>query len=325
MKKIFILALALTCGSFMAFSQEGGLNEESLNKIRNSYKQTTENKAIRNAVANNSIQKLVLNLDNLNKYDTHFSHRVMSKGITDQKSSGRCWMFTGFNVMRSAMIAKYNLGAFEFSQNYLFFYDQLEKSNLFLSLIIKHIDEPLDSKHNEWLLKNPLSDGGQFTGISDLVTKYGLVPSTVQPETYNSNNTRKIDELIILKLKEYALELRQMKQNDKKIKYEKLENRKIEMLSQIYKMLVYAYGEPVQEFTYTLRDANGKEISTEKYTPKSFYEKYVGKDLKNTYVMLMNDPSREFYKVYEIENDRHVMDGENWKYINLPIEEIKKV
>ena len=325
MKKIFILALALTCGSFMAFSQEGGLNEESLNKIRNSYKQTTENKAIRNAVANNSIQKLVLNLDNLNKYDTHFSYRVMSKGITDQKSSGRCWMFTGFNVMRSAMIAKYNLGAFEFSQNYLFFYDQLEKSNLFLSLIIKHIDEPLDSKHNEWLLKNPLSDGGQFTGISDLVTKYGLVPSTVQPETYNSNNTRKIDELIILKLKEYALELRQMKQNDKKIKYEKLENRKIEMLSQIYKMLVYAYGEPVQEFTYTLRDANGKEISTEKYTPKSFYEKYVGKDLKNTYVMLMNDPSREFYKVYEIENDRHVMDGENWKYINLPIEEIKKV
>lgn len=325
MKKIFILVLALTCGSFLGFSQEGGLNEESLNKIRNSYKQTTENKAIRNAVANNSIQNLVLDLDNLNKYDTHFSHRVMSKGVTDQKSSGRCWMFTGFNVMRSAMIAKYNLGAFEFSQNYLFFYDQLEKSNLFLSLIIKHIDEPLDSKHNEWLLKNPLSDGGQFTGISDLVTKYGLVPSTVQPETYNSNNTRKIDELIILKLKEYALELRQMKQTDKKIKYEKLENRKIEMLSQIYKMLVYAYGEPVQEFTYTLRDANGKEISTEKYTPKSFYEKYVGKDLKNTYVMLMNDPSREFYKVYEIENDRHVMDGENWKYINLPIEEIKKV
>jgi bleomycin hydrolase len=325
MKRIFVLILALTCSSFVALAQEGGLNEEALNKIRASYKQTTENKAIRNAVANNSIQKLVLNLDNLNKYDTHFSHRVMSKGISDQKSSGRCWMFTGFNVMRSAMIAKYNLGAFEFSQNYLFFYDQLEKSNLFLSLIIKHIDEPLDSKHNEWLLKNPLSDGGQFTGISDLVTKYGLVPSTVQPETYNSNNTRKIDELIILKLKEYALELRQMKQTDKKIKYEKLENRKIEMLSQIYKMLVYAYGEPVQEFTYTLRDVNGKEISTEKYTPKSFYEKYVGKDLKNTYVMLMNDPSREFYKVYEIENDRHVMDGENWKYINLPIEEIKKV
>lgn len=324
MKKI--VTSILCCGiAFCALAQkDGGLTPEMLNKIKQSYKPTVQDKALRNAVANNKIQALALNLDNENKYDTHFSNRVNSRGITDQKSSGRCWMFTGLNVMRSAMIAKYNLGAFEFSQNYLFFYDQLEKSNLFLSLIIKHIDEPLDSKDNEWLFKNTLSDGGQFTGISDLVTKYGVVPSTVQPETYNSNNTRKIDDLITLKLKEYALELRAMK-TEKKAKADKLEARKIEMLSQVYKMLVLAYGEPVQEFTYTLRDAQGKEISTETYTPKSFYDKYVGKDLKNSYVMLMNDPSREFYKVYEIENDRHVMDGENWKYINLPIEDIKKV
>lgn len=324
MKKI--VTSILCCGiAFCALAQkDGGLTPEMLNKIKQSYKPTVQDKALRNAVANNKIQALALNLDNVNKYDTHFSNRVNSRGITDQKSSGRCWMFTGLNVMRSAMIAKYNLGAFEFSQNYLFFYDQLEKSNLFLSLIIKHIDEPLDSKDNEWLFKNTLSDGGQFTGISDLVTKYGVVPSTVQPETYNSNNTRKIDDLITLKLKEYALELRTMK-TEKKAKADKLEARKIEMLSQVYKMLVLAYGEPVQEFTYTLRDAQGKEISTETYTPKSFYDKYVGKDLKNSYVMLMNDPSREFYKVYEIENDRHVMDGENWKYINLPIEDIKKV
>ena len=324
MKKIFLSALFLGL-SFGVFAQsEGGITPEMMQKIKQSYKSTPEDKALRNAVANGKIQSLALNLDNLGKYDTHFSHRVKSKGITDQKSSGRCWMFTGFNVMRSEMIAKYNLGAFEFSQNYLFFYDQLEKSNLFLSLIIKHIDEPLESKHNEWLMKNVLSDGGQFTGVSDLVTKYGLVPSTVQPETYNSNNTRKIDELIILKLKEYALELRAMNA-DKKAKKDKLEARKVEMLSQVYRMLVLAYGEPVQEFTYTLRDVNGKEISTETYTPKSFYEKYVGKDLKNSYVMLMNDPSREFFKVYEIENDRHVMDGANWKYINLPIEDIKKI
>ena len=324
MKKLFVSILCLGM-SFGLFAQnEGGLTPEMLGKIKQSYKATPQDKALRNAVANNKIQSLALNLDNVNKYDTHFSNRVNSRGVTDQKSSGRCWMFTGLNVMRSEMIAKYNLGAFEFSQNYLFFYDQLEKSNLFLSLIIKHIDEPLDSKNNEWLFKNTLSDGGQFTGISDLVTKYGLVPASVQPETYNSNNTNKIDELITLKLKEYALELRAMKA-DKKAKADKLENRKIEMLSQVYRMLVLAYGEPVQEFTYTLRDINGKEISTETYTPQSFYQKYVGKDLKNSYVMLMNDPSREFYKVYEIENDRHVMDGANWKYLNLPIEDIKPI
>ncbi len=324
MKKIFASILCLGM-AFGAFAQgHGGLDTETLNKIRASYKPTTADKALRNAVANGKIQNLALNVENMGKYDTYFSNRVNSKGITDQKSSGRCWLFTGLNVLRSEMIAKYNLGNFEFSQNYLFFYDQLEKSNLFLSLIIQHIDEPLTSKHNEWLLKNTLSDGGQFTGVSDLITKYGVVPSTVQPETYNANNTSKIASLITLKLKEYALELRAMKA-EKKVKTPKLEERKVEMLSQIYKMLVLAYGEPVREFTYTLRDAQGREISTETYTPQSFYAKHIGKDLKNSYVMLMNDPSREFYKVYEIENDRHVMDGKNWTYINLPIEEIKKV
>lgn len=324
MKKLVVLILFVgcVCGSF---AQKGdGITPEMMNKIRSSYKATASDKALRNAVANNKIQSLALNLDNQNKYDTYFSHRVNSRGITDQKSSGRCWLFSGFNVMRSEMISKYNLGAFELSQNYLFFYDQLEKSNLFLSEIIKHIDEPLDSKYNEWLLKNTLSDGGQFTGVSDLVSKYGVVPSTVQPETYNSDNTGKIDELITLKLKEYALELRDMK-TVKKAKDGQLQTRKVEMLAQIYRMLVLAYGEPVQEFTYTLRDVNGKEIVTDTYTPKSFYDKFIGKDLKNSYVMLMNDPSREYNKVYEIENDRHVADGANWKYINLPIEDIKNI
>lgn len=90
-------------------------------------------------------------------------------------------------------------------------------------------------------------------------------------------------------------------------------------------MLVMAYGEPVKEFTYTLRDANNKIVSTEKYTPKSFYDKYIGIDLKDTYVMFMNDPSRPFYKVYEVENSRHTMDGGNWKYLNLPAEDLKQM
>ncbi|MDR0970857.1 MAG: C1 family peptidase [Bacteroidales bacterium] len=288
----------------------------TLQKIEKGYKDTPQNRALRNAVASNNIDKLVINLDNESKYDTYFSNRVKSKGISDQKSSGRCWMFTGFNVLRSEMIAKYNLGNFNFSHNYLFFYDQLEKANLFLSLIIEHKKEGLDSKNNEWLLKNVLSDGGQFTGVSDLIMKYGLCPSSVMPETYNSDNTRVISNLITLKLKEFALELRDDKTKN-------VEDRKIEMLSTIYNMLVLAYGEPVKEFTYTLRDANGNEIETNTYTPQSFYERFIGKDLKKDYVMFMNDPSRPYYKLYEIENDRHSFDGNNWKYINLPIEEIK--
>ena len=207
MKRIILLSLSSLI-SFMAFSQNDGINPQMLEKIKQGYTSTTQDKALRNAIANNSIDKLVANLDNEANYDTYFSNRVKTKGVSDQKSSGRCWMFSGYNVLRAEMIAKYNLGEFDFSHNYLFFYDQLEKSNLFLSLIIKHKDEPLDSKHNDWLLKNVLSDGGQFTGVSDLITKYGLVPSSVQPETYNSENTRTISNLMTLKLKEYALELR---------------------------------------------------------------------------------------------------------------------
>ncbi len=311
-----IVVLLFSCSVF-AQNGQGGLTTNDLNKIKKAYqKEGSVNKALSKVIANNDIRKLAINPNNKLNVNGEFSHKVINKGITDQKQSGRCWMFSGFNVLRNEMIRNYNLGAFELSQNYLFFYDQLEKSNLFLSLIIKHKDEELTSKNNEWLLKNVLSDGGTFCGVMDLVTKYGVVPSTVVPETYNSNNTSRIDNLITLKLKEDALELRSMKSN--------WENRKIEMLAEVYKMLVMAYGEPITEFTYTLKDKDGKVIANnEKFTPKSFYDKFIGIDLQNTYVMLMNDPSRDYYKLYEIENDRHTMDGHNWQFINLPIEDIK--
>lgn len=324
MEKLFVLFIGIVMFlSSNAQKQAEGISPEMLGKIKQSYKNTTQDRALRNAISANPIDKLVQNLDNANKYDTYFSNRVKTRGISDQRQSGRCWMFTGFNVMRSEMIAKYDLGEFNFSHNYLFFYDQLEKANLFLQLVINHKSEPLDSKSNEWLMKNVIGDGGQFTGISDLVMKYGLVPSSVQPETYNSENTNKISNLITLKLKENALELREGQQN--KQKQEWFDNKKVEMLSTIYRMLVLAYGEPVTEFNYTLRNAQGKAISSANYTPKSFYDNFIGKDLNKAYIMLMNDPSRPFYKLYEIEYDRHVIDGNNWKYINLPIEDIKKI
>ncbi|MBP3253734.1 MAG: C1 family peptidase [Bacteroidales bacterium] len=319
MKKIVLSIVALGLSlSLAAQNGAGGLTDNDLKKIKSTYeKNANTNKALSKIVANNDIRKLAINPNNKINVDGNFSNRVPNKGITNQKQSGRCWMFSGFNVLRNKMIQQYNLGAFELSENYLFFYDQLEKSNLFLSLIIKHKNEPLTSKDNEWLLKNVLSDGGTFCGVVDLVTKYGVVPSTVVPETYNSNNTSRIDNLITLKLKEDALELRSMKSN--------VENRKTEMLAEIYKMLVMAYGEPVTEFNYTLKDADGKVIAdNEKFTPKSFYDRFIGIDLENTYVMLMNDPSKDYYKLYEIENDRHTMDGHNWQFINLPADDIKQ-
>ena len=325
MKKLVLAAaLAAMCAGFNAYAQQpagnpkGGISAEMLAKISDRYEGNAADKALRNALATTPINTLAMNAENAAMIDTHFSDRVRTKGITDQKSSGRCWLFTGLNVLRAKMIDKYDLPGMEFSQNYLFFYDQLEKANLFLQGVIDTKDLPFEDRKVDWLFSNPLSDGGQFTGVSNLITKYGLVPAEAMPETYQSDNTSQMANLLKLKLREYGLELREAPKS-------KVQDMKIRQLSEIYRMLALCLGEPVQEFEWTRCDKNNNIVSRKKYTPKSFYDEFIGEDLENNYVMIMNDPCREYGKVYEIDYDRHVYDGHNWLYINLPIERIKEM
>ena len=332
MKQRFIIAASLCialCGTVSAQKNKtattdnnnGGISSEMMQQIKKSYGGTASDKAMRNIMVNQSPAKLAMNYENATKFDSHFSNRVVSKAVTDQKSSGRCWMFTGMNVMRNKAIRQHDLPAdFQFSQAYTFFYDQLEKSNLFLQAIIDTYKKPMTDQEVEWLFKNPIGAGGQFTGIANLVEKYGLVPSDVMPETYNTNNTSSISNLLSLKLREFGLELRDMAAQ-KGMTSDKLNSRKTEMLGTIYRMLALTMGEPPTEFDWTLRNAKGEVVSTEHYTPMSFYEKYAKQDFSKFY-MVMNDPTREYYKVYEIQYDRHVYDGQNWRYINLPMNEI---
>lgn len=317
-----VSVLALAGGtSYAQECKDGGITPELLSRISEGYAGTPEQKAIRNALAANPLSALAVNAENLAMMDTHFSDVIPSEGITDQKSSGRCWLFTGLNVLRAKMIDEYGLGAFYLSQNYLFFYDQLEKSNLFLQAVIDTRDLPSDDRTVDWLFRNPLSDGGQFTGVSNLIMKYGMVPAEIMPETYAANNTSQMATVIKRKLREFGLELR----SDAGAKERALEKRKVEMLSEVYRLLVYFLGEPPVSFEWTMRDKEGNVLSTKEYTPKSFYEEYIGENLEDNYIMVMNDPSREYGKVYEIEYDRHVYDGHNWLYVNLPIEKIKEM
>lgn len=314
----FLLAGALLLSANLTAQTAGGIDEKMLDEIRQGYTATTAQKAVRNALASNSIAVLATNAENLAMIDTHFTHRVKTVGITDQQSSGRCWLFTGLNVLRAKMIDKYNLGSFEFSQNYNSFYDQLEKANLFLQAIIDTRDLPLEDRKVDWLLHHPIGDGGQFTGVSNLIMKYGVVPQEAMPETFQSNNTSQMAMILKLKLREWALELRELKPA-------KAMERKEEMLSEVYRILVECLGVPPTEFEWARYNTKGELVSKKTYTPKSFYEEYIGEDLEQNYVMVMNDPSREYGKVYEIEYDRHVYDGENWLYINLPIERVKEL
>ncbi len=319
MRKVLFMALALfAAGTLSAQQDGGGISAEMLAELRSAERDVVGEKMARNAMALNNISELATDADNLAMIDTHFSHRVKTKGITDQQQSGRCWLFTGLNVLRAKMIDDLDLSGMEFSQNYLFFYDQLEKSNLFLQAVIDTKHLPMEDRKVEWLFKNPLNDGGQFTGVSNLVMKYGVVPAEIMPENYQSNNTAQVGNLIKLKLREFGLALREQRDRRAPVAL------KVEMLKEIYSMLVRAYGEPPVEFEWTRRDKDGNAVETKSYTPQSFYAEYFGDiDLENDFVMVMNDPSREYYNVYEIEYDRHVYDGDNWLYLNLPIDEVK--
>jgi len=323
MRKTLLLAVSLLI-SVSVFAQKpagdpkGGISADLLRELSGAYQGTAADKALRNALNSTQINVLAASADNLAMIDTHFSDEVKTKGRTDQKSSGRCWLFTGLNVLRARMIEKHDLGAFTFSQNYLFFYDQLEKANLFLQGIIDTRNLPVEDRKVDWLLSNPLSDGGQFTGVSNLVMKYGVVPADAMPETLAANSTSQMNTQIKTKLREDALRLRAAKPGE-------LQGMKVEMLKEVYRMLVLCLGVPPTEFTWARYDSKGAFVSEKTYTPKGFYQEFIGEDLENNYIMVMNNPTVEYWKVYEIEYDRHVYDGQNWVYLNLPMDKIKEM
>ncbi len=324
MKRIVtFFAAAMTVALGLSAADNGGISPQMMERLRANYTNAPADRALRNALNATSIDKLAANAEARPANTDHMTYRVKSRGITDQKSSGRCWLFTGLNVLRSQMMAKNNLGELKLSQNYNFFYDQLEKANLFLQAIIETAKEPMDSRRVEWLFKNPLSDGGQYTGLSDNITKYGVVPAEIMPETFSSNSTSRLSNLVSLKLREDGLKLRSMIASGAKAK--QIDETREKMLGEIYRMLALTLGVPPTQFTWTRRDAKGNTVDTRTYTPQEFYREYAGNNLKDDYVMLMNDPTRPYHALYEIDLDRHAYDGQNWTYINLPMEEIKEM
>ena len=323
MKRNTLLAIALMC-SGAAFAQSE-ITPQVLSQISET-PLTTAQQALAGVVQTGSIKKAALRPNNPNVRDTWFSNEVKNEGITDQQSSGRCWMFTGMNVLRHRAARRFNLPGFTFSQCYTFFYDQLEKSNLFLQSIIDTRKEDIDSRQVQWLMQHPLSDGGTYTGVADLVVKYGIVPSDVVQETYASNNTSEFSGHLTRKLREIAINLREKPEAGASVK--QLEAYKVEQLKTVYRMLVMAYGEPVKTFKWAPRGKDGKLTAPLKeYTPQQFYAEACGTDddLQNDYVMLMNDPSRPYDRVYEIDMDRHTYEGHNWLYVNLDIDELSRL
>ena len=191
-------------------------------------------------------------------------------------------------------------------------------------------DKPFDDREVDWLFSHPISDGGTFTGVANLVTKYGVVPADAMPETFVSNSTSQMAGHLKTLLRQDGIELRNMAAEgaaaNAKLKGAKarkaaealeagLQARKTEMLKEVYHVLAICLGVPPTEVEWKGR----------RMTPVQFYNELLGYDLEHDYVMLMNDPSREYGKVYEIQYDRHLYDGQNWLYVNLPLDRIKEM
>ena len=324
-KLITMLAVAAFTSPLSAQHQEGGISADMLREMREAQAAQPANRAIANAMATNSIDNLARNFKTQGMVDTYFNVETPAQSIHNQKSSGRCWMFSGLNVLRSQFARKHkDTLTVEFSQDYLFFYDQLEKSNLMLQGVIDNAKLPMENERVRFFFKSPIGDGGTFCGVADLTEKYGLVPMEAQPETYSAENTSRAARLVASKLREFGLELRKMVADGKSKKA--VQQRKKEMLGTVYNRLCRTLGEPVQQFTHTGKDKKGRALGPAgTYTPKEFYRETIGEPLNGTFIMAMNDPRRPYYQTYEVEYDRHTYDGHNWKYVNLPMEDIAQM
>ncbi len=327
MNRFITLALAIGL-AFAGLAQDrsqGGISPDMMRQIV-ATSAANQNKAISNAMATNAIDDLARNYRNNTITDTHFSIETPKQSIHNQRQSGRCWMYSSFNVMRANFARRHGDSiAVEFSHDYLFFYDQLEKANLMLQGVIDCADKPIDDTRVQFFFHHPIGDGGTFCGAADLAEKYGLVPMEVQPETFNAERTAQLRKLLSSKLREFGLELRKMVADKKSAAA--IKQRKTEQLATIYQMLSLVLGEPVKQFTYAFKNKDGKTVTEPRtYTPLEFFRETQGTDAINgTFIMAMNDPRRPYYKTYEVEWDRHTYDGHNWCYINLPMEDIAQM
>lgn len=319
MRKIIIPLLILVTILCYGKDNSGAVNEKMLKEIRNSIKMDKYTIAVQNAISNNDIKALALNRSKQGQIDKQFAYRIDTPTITNQKSTGRCWLFTALNVLRPKIVEKYNLDDFKFSENYLFFWDQFEKANLFLEGVIKTRKDDIDNRKVQWLFQHPIGDGGVWSMMPGIAKKYGFVPKEIMPETYQSESTSMMRRILRRKLREQGLELREQAKKSNK----SLHALKTEMLSDIYRILCLSLGTPPEKFSWRYTAKNDSVITTKVMTPKEFYNEAVDYNL-NRYIMLMDDPTREYNKLYEIEFDRNLYDGLNWTFVNIPSDEIKK-
>ena len=301
------------------------ISSDDLVNFRHDYDSNQTNAVLENSITKNGVRNASFNWHSIADNDPHFSIDLKTGDVADQKQSGRCWMFAALNTMRHEMQQKFNLpDDFELSQSYQFFWDKFEKANYFYENVLKTADLSTDDRKVAWLMDAPQSDGGQWDMLCALIEKYGVMPKSAMPESFNSNRSNGINDLLNTKLRHDAVILRQMV-NEEHASEDQINAKRKVMLGEVYRMLSYAFGEPATHFDFEYRTKKDHEFHREaNLTPQEFFQKYIGWNLAD-YISIIQAPTadKEYYKTYTIDMLGNVVGGRQIKHLNLPMQDLK--
>lgn len=277
-----------------------------------------------NAVTQTPADDIALNRAVVTNTDFTFSHWLDDWSVTAQKNSGRCWMFAGLNLLRVGAMKKMKLDGFEFSQNYPFFWDKLERANYFLEKMIETAGRPVDDRNVAFLMDTVLGDGGQWNMFVNIVKKYGAVPKAVMPETESSSNSGRMNSMLVAKLREGARILRDLHADGASIA--DLRRAKQDLLRTVHRILCIHLGTPPAAFDWQWNDRKKKLHRDGHITPQQFARKYVTLPLDD-YVCLVHDPrpSSPFNRTFTVEHLGNVLEGGIVKYLNIEISLMKEI
>ncbi len=296
------------------------LTLDEIAKFQQDYQQNKQNKIAELAVVNNGVQKASFNGEGIRDLNRTFSIEIPTDNVTDQKQSGRCWLFAALNVLRHKFAKQYHTKNFTFSQSYLFFWDRIERANIFFNHILETADKPVDDRTVHFYLQAPDTDGGQWHMAISLIRKYGLVPTYAQDESFTANNTAAFNQALNMKLRENGLVLRKLAQAGKN---DEIEQKRQEYLSEIYRMDVIAFVQPLQKFDLEFKDDDGNYKLDQNITPLDFFHNYFEDDLDD-YVVLFNAPDHEYDKLYAFPFEDNVEGGSPVRFLNTKIENLKE-
>ena len=298
------------------------LSIDKINEYEKEFLEDKRNIVAMNAATYNGVQKVARDVNALKDEPFAFNVDIKNGDVTNQKKSGRCWMFASMNVLRNIVIKKFNLENFELSQSYTLFWDKLERCNYYMEAVIEKANEPLEDRVMDYLMSDLLSDGGQWDMFVNIVKKYGLVPKYAYPESQTSSATVQLNKYLCKIMRKYTTDLRDKVQNEGVDKAREL---KEEVLKDVYNVLTSTLGEIPEKFDVVLHDKDGKLIEDKGMDAHSFFDKYIGADIDN-YVSLINSPTEDkpFNKTYTIKYLGNIVEGRIVKHLNLPIEELKK-